>query len=160
MFTMFGYGRCVSWEYQRRWRMRSRRHGHVSSSAAARQAQRIKTTHLKHKTLHDSVCIMEEGPATTGGAAEEAIADEDSRTESESDGAPDAPSGSAPASCSKRPNPCQVVFSTRMQGLSVCGTFSPFSLFPLQGEASTREVIHSSQWSISVNLVQNQMPVG
>ena len=67
--------------------------------SAARQAQRIKTTHLKHKTLHYPVCIMEEGPAKTGRAAKEAIADEDSRTESESDGAPDgapdAPSGSA-----------------------------------------------------------------
>ena len=26
-------GRCVGWEYQRHWRMRSRRHGHVSSMA-------------------------------------------------------------------------------------------------------------------------------
>ena len=78
--------------------------------SAARQAQRIKTTYLKHKTLHDPVCTMEEGPATTGGAAEEAIADEESRTESESDGAPDAPSGSAPALCRKRPNPWKLVF--------------------------------------------------
>ena len=77
--------------------MRSRRHGHVSSSAAARQAQRIKTTHLKHKTLHDSVCVMEEGPATTGGAAEEAIADEERGTQAElasdGQGAPDFPTG-------------------------------------------------------------------
>ena len=70
--------------------------------SAGWQAQRIKTTYLKHKVLHDPVCIMEEGQATTGRAAEEAIADEESRTESESDGAPDAPSGSAPALCSKQ----------------------------------------------------------
>ena len=72
--------------------------------SAAQQAQRIKTAYLKHKTLHNPVCIMEQGPATTGRAAEEARADEESRTESESDGAADSPSGSALASCSKRLN--------------------------------------------------------
>ena len=71
--------------------------------SAALQAQRNKIIYLKHKTLHDPVCIMEQGPATTGRAVEEARADKDSRTKSESDGAsepPEAPSGSAPASCS------------------------------------------------------------
>ena len=53
---------------------------------------------------------MEQQPATTGGAAKEARGDEESGTESESDEAPDAPSGSAPASCSKRPNPQKLNF--------------------------------------------------
>ena len=78
--------------------------------SAALQAQRNKIIYLKHKTLHDPVCIMEQGPATTGRAVEEARADKDSRTKLESDGASDAPSGSAPASCSQRQNPWKLVF--------------------------------------------------
>ena len=63
-------------------------------------AQRIKTAYLKHKTLYTgklkpAVCLLESGQATTarGGAAEEAIADEERGAESESDGAPDSPTG-------------------------------------------------------------------
>ena len=64
------------------------------------QAQRIKTTHLKHKTIHDT------NRASTGRAAGEARADdsEESGTESDSDGAPDSPTGSALGSSRKRPN--------------------------------------------------------
>ena len=66
MFTMFGYGRSVGWEYYRRWRMRSRLHCQVATSGAL-QGQRIETTKLKHKMLHNTaVCIMEQRPARTG----------------------------------------------------------------------------------------------
>ena len=81
MFTMFGYGRSVGWEYYRRWRMRTRLHCQVATSGAL-QGQRIETTKLKHNTIHNpAVCIMEQGPAMTGGAAEEAKSDEESGTE-------------------------------------------------------------------------------
>ena len=77
------------------------------------QAQQIKTTYLKHKTLHNPpVCIMEPGLATIGRAAKEARADdlEESGTESDSDGAPDSPTGSALGSSRKRPNSLNLVF--------------------------------------------------
>ena len=53
---------------------------------------------------HPVVCIMEQGLATTGGAAEEARADglEESCTESESDGSPDSPTSSSLGSSSTR----------------------------------------------------------
>ena len=110
MFTMFGYGRCVGWEYkeevtttwprQEQW------------TPGARPAQRIKTTYLKHKTLHNPIVMehWEQGLAKTSGAAEEARADEESGTEQESDGAPDSSSGSALGSFRKRPNPWNLVF--------------------------------------------------
>ena len=68
------------------------------ATSGERQVQRIKTTYLKHKTPHKPiVCtsIMEHELATTGGAAEEARADDESGTESESDGAPDYQTSSA-----------------------------------------------------------------
>ena len=80
-------------------------------TSGERPAQRIKTTHLKHKTLRNPiVCIMGHGLAKIGGAAEEARADEEIGTELESDGAPDSPTGSALGSFSKRLNPWNLVF--------------------------------------------------
>ena len=55
-------------------------HDHIATSEE-QQAQQIKTTYLKHKTLHNPICIIEQGLATTGWAAEEARADEESGSE-------------------------------------------------------------------------------
>ena len=65
--------------------------------------------------LHNSI-VMEQGLAKTGWAAEEARADEESGTESESDGAPDFPSASAFYSLRKRPNPWILVYNRFSSG--------------------------------------------
>ena len=59
---------------------------------------------------------MEQGLAKTVRAAEEARADEEKGTESESNGAPDLPSGSALGSLRKRPNPWNPVFDKLCSG--------------------------------------------
>ena len=66
--------------------------------SAARQAQGIKNTFLKPKTLHSGYHDHGTRASIDGRSC-------DSRTEWESDGGLDAPSGSAPASCRKGPNP-------------------------------------------------------
>ena len=96
MFTIFGFGRL------HRLRVSEALEDKVTTRWPCLQHGRPNelkpsATYLKHKTLHHPVCIMEEGPAMVGGAAEEAIADEESRAESESDGSP-------PVLCHKRPS--------------------------------------------------------
>ena len=87
------------------------------TTSGARMAQRIKTAYLKHKTHHNPiVCIMEQGLATTGRAAEEARADEESGSESESDGAADSPTGFALGSFRKRKNPWNLIFEKFCSG--------------------------------------------
>ena len=89
----------------------------ATSGPGAQQAQRIKTTYLKYKTLHNPVvCIMEQGIATTGRAAEEARADEESGTKTESDGALDSSTGSALGSSHKRQTPWNLVFKKFCSG--------------------------------------------
>ena len=81
------------------------------ATSGALQTHPIKTTYLKHKTLHNpAVCIMDQGLAKTGGIAEDTRADEKSGTELESDGAPELHTGSAQGLSSKRQNPWNLIF--------------------------------------------------
>ena len=86
-------------------------HKEAVTTTWPRQAQRVKPTYLKHKTHHNPILLLfVSWLAKTGGASEEARADEESGIEYKSVGAPDFPSGSAFGSFRKRLNPWNVVF--------------------------------------------------